>query len=63
MIPPRPIKKSPPRPPAVPEGWEKIQPNRLFDSVDEIQSYYPDSKIIKTWIKTQIGCEILIPKI
>ena len=62
MIPPRPIKKSPPRPAEIPEGWVKIHPNRLFDSIDEIQSYYPDAKIIRTWNKTQIGCEIITPK-
>lgn len=48
----------PPR--KIPEGFIKIQPNRLFDSEEELMSVYPQCKIVRRWQCAQFHYEILV---
>jgi hypothetical protein len=56
----------PPPPPkrnlqVTPPGWTKLQPNRLFDTDDEVKATYPGCIILRKWQTNQFGCEIAIP--
>jgi hypothetical protein len=52
----------PPRKPAT----DRIQINRTFDSIDEmnvwVKTNHPKSVIVKTWNRSVICCEVEIPQ-